>query len=51
MRCFQVDATINDLLVVNPVTPGTRKDRKRKQEHWENIQTAIIQVRSQRSYM
>lgn len=45
MRCLQVDNTINDLLGINIMSPTAKKERKRKQEQWEDIQTHVVQVR------
>jgi hypothetical protein len=46
VRCFQVDSTISDLLGVNLnlMSPATKNERKRKQEHWEDIQNHVAQV-------
>lgn len=43
VRCFQVDATISELLSVQCTSPSAGRERKRKQEHWDNIQKHIMQ--------
>lgn len=42
VRCFQVDNTLNDLLGVNLMSPGSKNERKRKQSHWDEIQETVV---------
>lgn len=44
VRCFQIDSTINDLLVkgVNVMSPSTKTDREQKQRHWDAVQSKVV---------
>jgi hypothetical protein len=43
VRCFQIDAAVSEVLALQPQSPAVRKERKRKQEHWQNIQRHVVQ--------
>ncbi|KAG1678043.1 hypothetical protein FOA52_000839 [Chlamydomonas sp. UWO 241] len=44
VRCFQIDAAIQDLLDqgIKVMSPGTKAERSQKQRHWDNVANIVV---------